>query len=55
MGALDYLRSELDDLETQGLRIHPRVLQAEQKARTTFDGEVLAAREGLVVEIGTLS
>jgi ribonuclease BN (tRNA processing enzyme) len=29
--------------------------QARELARTTFDGEVLVAREGLVVEIGTLS
>src|SRR5438105_3612833 len=38
MGGLDYLASQLDELERQGLRIRPRVLEAEQKARTTFDG-----------------
>jgi glycine C-acetyltransferase len=37
-GSLDYLKDELAGLEAQGLRIHPRVLQAEQKARTVFDG-----------------
>jgi glycine C-acetyltransferase len=41
MGALDYLQDELASLEQQGLRIHPRVLQAEQKARTTFDGRTV--------------
>jgi glycine C-acetyltransferase len=37
-GALDYLKDELAALDQQGLRIRPRVLQAEQRARTTFDG-----------------
>ena len=37
-GSLDYLKDELASLEAQGLRIHPRVLQGEQKARTVFDG-----------------
>ncbi len=37
-GSLDYLKDELASLDTQGLRIHPRVLQGEQKARAVFDG-----------------
>jgi glycine C-acetyltransferase len=41
MGALDYLKDELDELERQGLRLHPRVLQAEQRARTVFDGRTV--------------
>jgi glycine C-acetyltransferase len=41
MGALDFLRPELEGLEAQGLRIHPRVLQGEQKARTVFDGRAV--------------
>jgi len=37
-GSLDYLKTELDDLEAQGLRQHPRTLEGEQRARTRFDG-----------------
>jgi glycine C-acetyltransferase len=37
-GSLDYLRDELDELERAGTAIHPRVLEAEQRARTRFDG-----------------
>ena len=36
--ALEYLKDELGDLERQGLLLHPRVLQREQRARTRFDG-----------------
>jgi glycine C-acetyltransferase len=36
---LDFLKQELAELDRQGLRIHPRVLQEEQKARTVFDGK----------------
>jgi len=38
-GSLDYLKSELDDLQTQGLRQHPRTLEGEQRARARFDGK----------------
>jgi glycine C-acetyltransferase len=37
-GPLDYLKDQLADLEAGGLAIHPRTLQAEQRARTRFDG-----------------
>jgi len=37
-GSLDYLREQLDDLERQGLRLHPRTLEGEQGARARFDG-----------------
>jgi glycine C-acetyltransferase len=37
-GSLDYLKDELGKLEEAGLAIRPRVLEAEQKARTRFDG-----------------
>ena len=37
-GALEYLKEQLDELERAGTAIHPRVLQAEQRARTRFDG-----------------
>jgi glycine C-acetyltransferase len=37
-GSLDYLQQELDELERQGLRQHPRTLESEQGARARFDG-----------------
>jgi len=37
-GSLDYLNEELAELERAGTALHPRVLQAEQRARTRFDG-----------------
>jgi len=37
-GALDYLKEELERLEEQGLLLHPRTLEGEQRARTVFDG-----------------
>ncbi len=37
-GALDYLKRELGELERQGILLHPRVLEGEQRARTRFDG-----------------
>jgi glycine C-acetyltransferase len=37
-GSLDYLREQLQELERAGTALHPRVLQAEQRARTRFDG-----------------
>src|SRR5947209_8857825 len=37
-GSLDYLRDQLEELERAGTALHPRVLQAEQRARTRFDG-----------------
>jgi glycine C-acetyltransferase len=37
-GSLDYLKEQLDDLEAQGLRQHPRTLEGEQGARARFDG-----------------
>ncbi len=37
-GSLDYLKEQLDDLERQGLRQHPRTLEGEQRARARFDG-----------------
>jgi glycine C-acetyltransferase len=37
-GSLDYLKDQLGELEAAGTSIHPRVLQAEQHARTRFDG-----------------
>jgi glycine C-acetyltransferase len=37
-GSLDYLKDQLAELEAGGLAIHPRVLEAEQRARTRFDG-----------------
>src|SRR5438309_892723 len=36
--SLDYLREQLEELERAGTALHPRVLQAEQRARTRFDG-----------------
>jgi glycine C-acetyltransferase len=38
MGSLDYLKDELAKLEADGLLLHPRTLEREQKARTRFDG-----------------
>ncbi|HLB61247.1 MAG TPA: glycine C-acetyltransferase [Actinomycetota bacterium] len=38
MGALDYLKEQLEELESQGLALHPRTLEREQAARTRFDG-----------------
>jgi glycine C-acetyltransferase len=35
---LAYLKEELSELEAQGIRQHPRVLESEQRARTRFDG-----------------
>jgi glycine C-acetyltransferase len=37
-GSLDDLNDRLAELEAQGLRIHPRTLEGEQRARATFDG-----------------
>jgi glycine C-acetyltransferase len=37
-GSLDYLKEQLDELEAQGLRQHPRTLEGEQGARARFDG-----------------
>src|SRR5438876_10838785 len=37
-GSLDYLKEQLDELVQAGTALHPRVLQAEQRARTRFDG-----------------
>jgi len=38
-GSLDYLKAELDELEQQGLRQHPRTLESAQGARARFDGK----------------
>jgi glycine C-acetyltransferase len=38
MGALDYLKERLADLEEHGLAIHPRTLEGGTGARATFDG-----------------
>jgi len=38
-GSLDYLKAQLDELEAQGLRQHPRTLESEQRARARFDGK----------------
>jgi glycine C-acetyltransferase len=40
-GALDYLRDELAELEREGLSLHPRTLEGEQRARATFDGRAV--------------
>ena len=37
-GALDYLKDQLAELETQGLAIHPRTLEGPTGARARFDG-----------------
>jgi glycine C-acetyltransferase len=38
MSALDYLKEQLHDLETQGFSIHPRTLEGPTGARARFDG-----------------
>ena len=38
-GSLDYLKAQLDELEQQGLRQHPRTLESAQGARARFDGK----------------
>lgn len=38
MGALDYLKDQLAELEAQGLAIHPRTLEGPTGARARFDG-----------------
>jgi glycine C-acetyltransferase len=38
MGALDYLKEQLAELEAQGLRVHPRTLEGPTGARARFDG-----------------
>jgi glycine C-acetyltransferase len=38
VGALDYLKEQLHELETQGLAIHPRTLEGPTGARARFDG-----------------
>jgi glycine C-acetyltransferase len=38
VGALDYLRDELRELDDQGLRLHPRVLDGPTGRRARFDG-----------------
>ncbi len=38
MGALDYLKERLHELEEQGLAIHPRTLEGPTGARARFDG-----------------
>jgi glycine C-acetyltransferase len=37
-GSLDYLKEQLGELERTGTALRPRVLQADQRARTRFDG-----------------
>src|SRR5512134_2560310 len=37
-GALDYLKDQLAELETQGLALHPRTLEGPTGARARFDG-----------------
>jgi glycine C-acetyltransferase len=39
MGALDYLKTQLDELEQAGTALHPRTLQSSQHARARFDGK----------------
>ncbi len=36
-GRLGYLKEQLEELERAGTALHPRVLEAEQRARTRFD------------------
>ncbi len=36
--ALSFLKEELAELDRQGLLLHPRTLEGEQRARTRFDG-----------------
>jgi glycine C-acetyltransferase len=38
MGALDYLKDELAELQEHGLAIHPRILEGPTGARARFDG-----------------
>ena len=38
MGALDYLKDKLAELEEQGLALHPRTLEGPTGARARFDG-----------------
>src|SRR5437764_14842032 len=38
MGALDYLKQEMGELDRAGTALHPRVLEDEQRARSRFDG-----------------
>ena len=38
MGALDYLRDHLDELQQAGTALHPRTLEGAQGARARFDG-----------------
>jgi glycine C-acetyltransferase len=38
MGALDELKARLEELEEQGLLLHPRTLEGRQGARARFDG-----------------
>lgn len=38
MGALDYLKEQLHELEEQGLAIHPRTLEGPTGARARYDG-----------------
>ncbi len=38
MGALDYLKERLAELDEQGLTIHPRTLEGPSGARSRFDG-----------------
>src|SRR5256886_13340243 len=40
--SLDYLKEQLGELERAGTALHPRELQAEQRARTRFDGRDVA-------------
>jgi glycine C-acetyltransferase len=37
-GSLEFLNEQLEELRRGGTALHPRVLQAEQRARTRFDG-----------------
>ena len=41
MGALDFLKERLHELEGQGLAIHPRTLEGPTGARARFDGRVV--------------
>lgn len=38
MGALDYLKEQLAELQAQGLQVHPRTLEGPTGARARFDG-----------------
>src|SRR4030042_1628334 len=37
-GALDYLKEKLEELQEQGLALHPRTLEGPTGARARFDG-----------------